>query len=253
MLKLERKNAIIDYLREHETASVDELAKKLNVSSMTIRRDLQYLEDNNMLTRTFGGAVLNRGLAIEIPYRKKIINHKDEKRRIARYAASLVQDGQIVLLDSGTTSMEIAKLLKSKQNLIIVTPDIKIASYMAFSTDFKVLCTGGIIQNSTGTCLGSDAVRFLEGINVNIGFLASSSVDVQNGISTPTLEKSDMKKQIIKSSDQCILVADRSKFNKKSFVKISNLNEFDEIVTDSDLDEDIYKALISNNLKVKLV
>lgn len=253
MLKLERKNMIIKYLEEHESATVEELSKKLGVSPMTIRRDFQSLEDSNMLTRTFGGAVLRSKLTTEIPYKNKSISHKEEKKRIAKYSASLVQDGQIVLLDSGTTNMEIAKLLKQKKDLTIITTDIKIAGYLAFSTDFKILCTGGIIQNSTGTCFGSSAVEFLKNINVNIGFIATSSIDVDKGISTPTLQKADIKKQIVECSDTCILVADRGKFNKRSFIKICDLDVFDEIVTDADLDKDTYDLLKNKTLNIKLV
>lgn len=253
MLLIDRRNMIVEYLEEFGSAKVEELSKKLNVTPMTVRRDLQYLEDNNIVSRTFGGAILKSGLTSEIPYKNKIISHRDEKKKIAKYAASLVQNGQIIFLDSGTTNMEIAKLLKSKQNLTIVTTDIKIAGFLSFSTNFKILCTGGLVQNSTGTCLGSHTIEFLKGINVDIGFIGTSSITLENGVSTPTFEKSDVKKQAIKSAKKSVLVVDSGKFGKESFAKVCNVDEFDLIITDIDLNKKTYEILKSQNVNVKLV
>ena len=112
MLLIDRRNMIIEYLEEHGSAKVEDLSKILDVTPMTIRRDLQYLEDNNIASRTFGGAVLKSGLTAEVPYKSKIISYKEEKKKIAKYSASFVKNGQILILDSGTTNMEIARLLK---------------------------------------------------------------------------------------------------------------------------------------------
>ncbi len=253
MLLIDRRNMIIEYLEEFGSAKVEELSQKLNVTPMTIRRDLQYLEDNNIVSRTFGGAILKSGLTSEVPYKNKVISNMDEKKRIAKYAVSLVQNGQIVYLDSGTTNMEIAKQLKSKQNLTVVTNDIKIAGYLSFSSNFKILCTGGWVQNSTGTCLGSHTIEFLKGINVDIGFIGSSSVSYKSGLTTPTFEKADVKKQAIKSATKLVLVIDNSKFGKESFAKVCNLDEFDLVVTDAGLSEKTHELLKKENINVKLV
>ena len=251
MLPIDRRNIIVEYLEEHGSAKVEDLALKLDVTPMTIRRDLQYLEDNQIASRIFGGAVLKSGLTGEVPYKDKSVSHKDEKKRIANYAASLVQDGQTVFLDAGTTNMEIGKLLKEKQDLTIVTTDIKIAGLLAFSTNFKVFSAGGLVQNSTGTCLGSHTVEFLKGINVDISFIGTSSLTIEKGISTPTFEKADVKKQAIKSGKTSILVTDSSKYGKESFAKVCNLDGFDLILTDKDLDEEVYETIKDQNIKIK--
>lgn len=253
MLPIDRRNIIIEYLQEHGSARVQDLALKLGVTPMTIRRDLQYLEDNQVVSKIYGGAILKSGLTGEVPYKNKSVRHKDQKKRIAKYAASLVKDGQIVFLDAGTTNIEIGKLLKDKHNLTIVTTDIKIAAFLAFSTNFKVLSAGGLVQNSTGTCLGSDTVKFLEKINVDISFIGTSSVTVENGISTPTFEKADVKKQGIKSAKRSILVTDSSKFGKESFTKVCSLDDFDLIVSDLDLDKEVYEMLKKQDINIELV
>lgn len=253
MLQIERRQMIIQYLEEHSSATVEELSTKLKVTPMTIRRDFQHLEDNNIATRTFGGAVLNSKLITEIPYKNKSLINIDKKKRIAEQAASLVQNGQIVILDAGTTNMEIAKFLTKKQNLIVVTTDLKIAIYLSSSTDFEILCTGGSVQNTTSSFLGSHAVEFLKNINADISFIGSSSVDVEHGITTPSPSKADIKKQMIKCSNKRILVADSSKFQKIGFIKVCNLNEFHKIITDDDLDKNTIKEIRNNNIKLILV
>lgn len=253
MFQLERRNLIIQYLEEHGRVTVEELAQKFDVTPMTIRRDLQHLEDNNIAVRTFGGAVLKSNLDTEISYEDKSISRKEEKNRIAEYAASIIKDGQIILLDSGTTNMEIAKKLKDKKSLTIVTPDVLLASYLIQSTDFKTLCTGGYVQNNIGACIGSRASDFLRDINVDIGFMGASSVDIERGITTPTIEKAEVKKQIIESSEKVILVTDSSKFGRTSFAKICSIDELDLVITDSNIDKKILEELKSLKINIELV
>jgi DeoR/GlpR family transcriptional regulator of sugar metabolism len=253
MFQLERRNVIIEYLEEHESATVEELAKRLDVTPMTIRRDLQYLEDTNVETRTFGGAVLKSRLTTEVPYKDKSISQKKEKDRISEYAAALVQNGQIVLLDAGTTCMEIAKKLKAKNDLTIITTDVMIAAYLSSTSDFKILCTGGYVQNSTGTCIGAKATEFLRDINVDISFIGASSVDIERGMSTPTFEKSEVKLQMIKSTEKSVLVTDSSKFGKRSFSKVCDLNEFDLIITDSNIKNELIEKLKAQEINIKIV
>jgi DeoR/GlpR family transcriptional regulator of sugar metabolism len=253
MFQLERRKLIIQYLEEHGRASVEELSQKFNVTPMTIRRDLQYFEDNNIAVRTFGGAVLKTNLDTEISYKDKSISHKEEKKRIAEYAATLIKDGQVILLDSGTTNMEIAKKLKDKKGLTIVTPDVLLAGYLIQSTNFKIFCTGGYIQNDIGACIGSKASDFLRDINVDIGFMGASSVDIERGVTTPTIEKAEVKKQIMKSSEKVMLVTDSSKFGRTSFAKICSIDEFELIITDRNLDKKILEELRNLNVSIELV
>ncbi|WP_088188447.1 DeoR/GlpR family DNA-binding transcription regulator [Desulfosporosinus sp. FKA] len=253
MFQIERRDLIMQYLERHESATVEELAKHLNVTPMTIRRDLNHLEDTNIITRTFGGAVLKSRLAAEVPYKHKSISHKKEKERIAEYAVFLVQDGQIVFLDSGTTTMEIVKRLTIKKDLTVVTNDVMIAAYLANHSDFKILCTGGYVQNRTGTCMGSKSTEFLQGINGDICFVGANAIDLEKGVCTPTLEKADVKRQMLKSAATRVLVVDSSKFNKRSFSKVCDLDDLDIIVTDINLDEETVTKIKDFNLEIRQV
>lgn len=253
MLQIERRQMIIQYLEDHEVATVEELSKLFNVAPMTIRRDFQYLEDKNILSRTFGGAVLKSKLIEEVPYENKSLTNMEEKKKIAEYAASIIHEGNVVVLDAGTTNMEIAKLITNHKSLKIVTTDLNIAVFLSSSTNFEILFSGGIVQNATGSCLGSSTVDFLKNINANISFIGSSSVDAEHGITTPSLEKADVKKQMIKCADKSILVADSSKFGKKSFIRVCSLNDFYGIITDSNLDKEILEKIKNKKVKINLV
>ncbi|MCT4619149.1 MAG: DeoR/GlpR family DNA-binding transcription regulator [Marinisporobacter sp.] len=253
MLQAERRNYIIQYLKEHGKVVIEDLAKTLDISPMTIRRDLKYLEENNFITRTHGGAVLHDMLIEEVPYQQKTSEHMEEKQRIAEYASSLVKEGYSIILDAGTTNMEIAKRIKDIKNLKVITTDLMIALFLSKFQGIQVFCTGGSIQSATGACLGSDAKEFIEKICANIAFIGTSSVDINKGLTTPGLEKAKIKKQIIDSADKSILVADHWKFGKKSFAKICSLDQLDEIITDKGIHPHTLKQINDLGVSVKLV
>lgn len=253
MLQAERRNYIVQYLKNHGKVVVEDLAKVLDTSPMTIRRDLKYLEDNNLITRTHGGAVLHDMLIEEVPYKQKTSEHIEEKKIIAEYASSLIKEGHTIILDAGTTNLEIAKRIKDIKNLKVITTDLVIALFLSKFHCIQVFCTGGAIQSATGTCLGSHAKDFLENIYADLAFIGTSSVDVEKGLTTPSLEKAEIKKQMIDSSEEAILVADHWKFGKKSFVKICSLERLDRIITDKGIDKNTLKKINDLGITVNLI
>ncbi|MBP2656214.1 MAG: transcriptional regulator, DeoR family [Firmicutes bacterium] len=253
MFQVERQEKIVQILEEKPRVTVDELAILLGVTAMTIRRDLKYLESVQIISRTYGGAVLKSKLTLELPHKEKESQNKLEKERIAIAAADLVKDGQTVLLDAGTTTMEIAKQLIKRQNLTVVTSDVLIAAYLAVSSNFAIFCTGDRVQNITGACMGSRAIQLLKQIYADIAFIGASSVDVELGLSAPTFEKAELKKEMVLSADQVILVADNSKFNRRSINKICSLSEFALIICDQGLDEDVREKLHKLKINLQLV
>lgn len=253
MLQAERRNNIIEILNKDGKVVIDDLAKKFNVSEMTIRRDLQYLEEQQLITRTHGGAILHNLLIEEIPYTKKAEQNICEKQEIGKYASSLVKEGDIILLDAGTTNMEIAKGIVGIKNIKIVTNDLMIGAFLSKYEGIQVYCVGGLIQKNTGACLGNKAVEFLKSINADIAFVGTSSVNIEKGITTPSMDKAEWKKQMISSAERSILVTDSLKFGKSSFVNICALDKFSLIITDKNLDKDIQIELENLNIEIKLV
>src|SRR5690625_5165459 len=167
-----RRNFILDQLENEGKITIDELSVELNVSMMTIRRDLDQLENEGKVIRVHGGAVLPRPLINETSFLEKEIRKVDQKHQIVKKAFSYIQEGQTLILDSGTTTLELAKLLKHSKNITIITNDIKIASEL-LESDLKVIVTGGELQNDIGALFGSWTQHFLKDIHVDIFFLRS--------------------------------------------------------------------------------
>jgi DeoR/GlpR family transcriptional regulator of sugar metabolism len=253
MLQAERRNYIVQYLNKNGKLIVEDIAKELETSPMTIRRDLKYLEDNNLITRTHGGAVSHNVLSDEIPYNQKTKEYIDEKKRIAEFAVTLIEEGFTVILDAGTTNMEIARLLTDFKKLKVITTDLMIAAFLSQHKGVEVYCTGGLIQGITGACSGAQAREFLQSIYADIAFMGVRSVDVDFGVTTPSIEKVEVKKQMMKSADKVVVVADHTKFGEKSFAKICSLDELDYIITDAGIDNELLEKIQNEGIQIKAV
>lgn len=252
MLQVKRREAIIKFLEKNDAVAVDKLAKELDVSTMTIRRDLQFLEEKGIAKRTHGGAVLDSSLTSETPYKDKEIRNKDKKRRIAEYASGMIKDGQVIGLDAGTTTMEIARHIVNLKELTVVTPDVIIAGFLAQNSDITILCTGGYVQNKTGTCMGSTTEKFLREINIDLSFIGTSGIDDES-LTTPTFEKAELKRQIMNSSKEVVLVTDSSKYGEKNFVKICKVEELNYIIMDDYIDRENLNKLEEKDIIIRLV
>ena len=234
MLAIERREHILSYLRQHEYANVETLAENLTVSSMTIRRDLNKLEEQGLVRRTHGGATIGQFINTQ-PHTEERRNHSpEEKVAIAQYAASMVQDGHSILLDAGTTCMDIARLITEK-NIRVVTTDLAQAQFLCRYKNVEVYVPGGRVDDRTQSCLGGKVGAFLDDVHVDMAFLGCTSWDLCRGVTTPTEKRSTMKAKMIERADTSILVADSEKYGLYSFHKICDLQSLDLIVTDNRL------------------
>ncbi|MGL4283444.1 DeoR/GlpR family DNA-binding transcription regulator [Eubacterium aggregans] len=245
MFPIERREKIIEKLGQDGSITVEKLAKNLAVTPATIRRDLKYLEECNQITRTFGGAVVKEGLLEEIAVSKKASANQAQKKRIAKAAEMLIEEGQTIILDAGTTNRELAVLLaEGSKRITVVTDDILIAAVLLKSPFVEVYCTGGHVQRDVGVCLGKHAEKFFRGINADIAFLGASAIDVEMGVSSPSLEKAALKQQILECAKLRVLISDSSKFGRVSFAKICDLDRIDQIITDDALDTESIDRLV---------
>ncbi|ADU31416.1 DeoR/GlpR family DNA-binding transcription regulator [Evansella cellulosilytica] len=226
-----RRKEIEKYLLLQGKVDVEELVNKFHVSTMTIRRDLLQLERDNKIVRTHGGAVSTSGLINETAHSSKENKFLFEKKAIATEAANFISAGSTIFLDSGTTTLEVARHLKMKENITIITNDIFIALELINSNN-QLLVTGGHLQNHIGAMLGSHTEALLQQINVDILLLGAHAVHPTTGITAPTLDKAKAKQLMIKAAKETWLIADSSKFNKKAFAKVCSLDDIDGIVTD---------------------
>jgi DeoR/GlpR family transcriptional regulator of sugar metabolism len=227
----ERYSRILTILRERGFARVDDLAQALQVSDMTIRRDLDRGQEQGILQRCHGGAVLAGINQQEISFEDKSTENRDIKRNIARIAGGLVEEGMTVFLDAGTTTYEIAQQIRVIPHIAVVTDDVHIM-YSLLNSRVELICIGGAAHKKTGCTLGRFAEAMIEQMHFDISFLGTNVIDNEFLTMTPTQEKIFFKRLVLKHSGMCYIVADHSKFNKKALYAIEGLDKFSGVITD---------------------
>lgn len=241
MINNKRQMSILEMLKNKGSVSVDELAEIFDVSRMTIRRDLDRLDEESLLQRTHGGAILNKVLLNEMAYSEKAEEHAFEKRCIATRAISYIKPQMSIFLDAGTTTYEMAKQLP-KENIIIITNDLRIASLLMM-TDNEVIFLGGTILKETGSVTDHYAQYMLNSFNIDISFIGTSSIDTNLYLCTPEKDRQALKQAAFKVAKKNILLVDSSKFFSRSLYKILKVQDFDVVISDIDP-----KVLDSHNL-----
>lgn len=253
MFQLDRHKTIHEYLLEHKNATVNDLADILGVTPMTIRRDLDKMESSGLITRVFGGAMIDSNIVKEVDYESKEKSNIEEKVKIANEAQMLVSDNSIVILDAGTTCMEIAKKITDKKNLKVITTDILIAAYLMKYENIEVYCAGGRVQGNIGSCIDAYTIDFFNNISADVCFIGASAINEDYVLSTFMPEKAKVKQSIMKSAQHKVLVTDNSKFNKRSFAKICDLKEFEMIISNKGISEEVEKEIKTKGINLKLV
>ncbi len=231
MLGAERLEIIQNLVIEQGFLTVEELAQQLDVSLMTIRRDLDRLSAKGVIERCYGGATYRAETSREKDYDLKKSEHHTSKQAIACKAIEQIRDGDVLFLDSGTTTFEIAPLLKKRSNLTVFTNDLAIASYLQ-TTDVTLFLIGGQVQRETGTLFGETALDMLSRFRFNVSFIGAMAIDATYQVLSPTIEKAYFKQKILSVSSRNFLVADSSKFYQQSMVSVCNLDQFTGVITD---------------------
>lgn len=253
MLAPERHQRILSILSRSGAAGVSQLAAELDVSAMTIRRDLATLEEQGLLARTHGGAILaGKNPSQEIPYTSKAGRQAAEKERIGRRAAALISEGDAIILDSGSTTLQIAKHIEASP-LMVVTNDVAIAYTLGLRPGVTVAMPGGIMQPSLYTLLHPTTVQFISGLRVNKLFLAADAVHLENGVTNRTLDEVPVKQAMIRAAQEVILVADSSKFGKEVFARVCHLSSVHRLITDSACPPEMVDQLRAGGIQVELV
>lgn len=242
MLPDQRRRKLLEVLSLAGAADIAQLSQALEVSPATIRRDLQYLEDQGFLRRTHGGAVLPFESTAFYPHHESKLQHNQaEKATITRVAAHRVANGDVVVLDSGTTSLMLAKELRTKRDLTIVTPDLKIALELTDVPGFEVLCVGGTVRPRSYNTFGTFAEQMLRELHANHVFLGADGIDLRAGVTNATVTEVAVKRLMMCCGRSVTLVADHSKFGRVGLAKVAELTDFTEILTGPGLSVDSIK------------
>jgi DeoR family transcriptional regulator of aga operon len=229
------------------------MARQFRTSQVTIRKDLEILHSQGMVHRTHGGALPSREGALDDPtLREKEKLHRKEKLAIAAAAAQLVQEGQVVILDSGTTATAIARNLRGFQNLTIVTNAVNIAAELS-GAKVEVILTGGTLRKNSFSLVGPIAEETLRRLNADILFLGVDGFDVQYGLSTPNLLEAKVNRVMVEISRRVVAVCDSSKFGRRSLSLIVPPPALQQVITDQAVPKSDVRALRKAGIEVTLV
>lgn len=237
MLGNQRREKILDLLREDGSAKVTHLSKIFRVSEVTIRQDLEKLELDGLITREHGGAFLK---SVESQVRAFTLmnnDNLDKKGVIGRKAADLIDNGDTIILDSGSTTTEIAKNLSDRRNLTVITNALNIAIILGAEPGIEVIMTGGEFKPPTLSLTGQKAADFFEDVHVEKLFLATAGISLRAGLTYPGLSDIAVKRAMIEVAETVYLVADSTKIGKGAFASLGALSLIDYIITDSAIDE----------------
>lgn len=230
-----RRKEIIDLLTEKGEVSVSSLSKTYKVSTVSIRNDLKNLEKKGMLIRTRGGALKKQTSSFDVSLNQKLSTNLKEKKRIGLKASQQIKNGDRIVMDSGSTTIELAKRIRGFKNLKIITNSLPIADILADCKDIDIIIPGGILRKEMRSLVGHTAENNLLNYNCDIAFIGADGIDAEYGISTPSFSEAALGKTMIKIAKKVIVVSDSSKFGKRSFAKIADISLIDIIITDKNI------------------
>jgi len=232
-LQIERQLTIQTLIKKSQTVRIDELASRLRVSPNTIRRDLAILEQQGVLKRTQGGAVLpDAQTPMRQPFEQRSRSYSAEKEAIGRYAATLVEPGSTIILDAGTTTQQLANHLHEIEELTVATNSLEIAYSLTSSPNITLIVSGGIFIESTRSLTGLPAEHFFSQIHAAQLFLGARGVSIEDGLTNANMYETPIKKQMIQVAKEIILLADHSKFGKVTLSPFASLSSIHKIITD---------------------
>src|SRR5271166_3250994 len=253
MLTEERQRAILEIMRREGRVLVVDLAKQFHTSQVTIRKDLEILHVKGRVHRTHGGALPAREGALEDPtLREKEKLHRKEKLQIAAAAVRMVAEGQVVILDSGTTTTAIARALRNFQNLTIITNAVNIAAELSGSS-LEVILTGGSLRKNSFSLVGPLAEETLRRLNADILFLGVDGFDVHYGLSTPNLLEAKVNLAMMDVARVVVVVCDSSKFGRRALSLIAAPSSVHHLITDKGIAKPDLAALKKAGIEITLV
>jgi DeoR family transcriptional regulator of aga operon len=233
----ERRREIVSLARREGRVSVEDLVRRFNVSAVTLRSDLRQLAERGVLVRSYGGAMLPQEARHDFPLNVKMSIRHTEKVRIGHAAAKLVQAHQTVILDSGTTSVEVARAIKRADPgaLTVITHALNIANEFTDAAGISVIMIGGLMRHVSGSFVGPQAERMIRELHADHFFLGVDGIDPEIGLSTPDLLEAQLNRSMMRVAHEVTVVADSSKVGRRSLSVIGEIARVRRIITDSDI------------------
>jgi len=239
----ERRNEIGHLVLEKGRITVKDLSKMYNVSAVTIRNDLNFLREKGILCRSYGMALRGDTVSFDKAIREKEKIHEEEKKRIGKTAATYINDGDSIVIDSGTTTMEVARNIHGKKNLTVMTNAINIATELAGIPSIKLMLTGGILRETSFSLIGPQAEEILKEFYFDKVFLGVDGFDLEYGLTTSNVLEARLNRLMVERADKAIAVLDSSKFARRSLSFIVEPKDIDIIITDVNISTEYKKRI----------
>lgn len=249
MLALERRNLILEKLQEEKRVVVSELSQLYGVSEETIRRDLDKLDKDGLAVKSYGGAVINENTSIDMPFNVRKKKNVAGKQKMAEMIAELIRDGDHIAIDASTTAVFIAKAIKQKERITVVTNSIEVIIELADVSDWNIISSGGKLKEGYLALIGPKAIEGLSSYNVEKAIISGKGFDMDKGLTDSSEEFAQPKQMMLKSAKTRIIAVDKTKFGKIAFSKIAELREMDIIVTDERPDDEWLRVLEDNGVE----
>ena len=246
----ERHQFILQELKKAGSVNIQELSDLMQVSGVTIRKDLKLLEDKNLLFRTHGGGSISNPYAVERPINEKEFINAEQKQSIAKAALKLIRQNDSIMIGSGTTVFELARCLQPAKQITVITPAVKVTLELSNRPNVEVLQLGGLIRQNSSSVAGSYAEYILDNISCGILFIGVDGIDFDFGLSISNLTEAGLNQKMITTAQSVAVMADHTKFGKRGIGKICDLDQIQYIITDAGVSADTVKSLEDRGIKV---
>ncbi len=250
--QMQRLEAIRQELLRADEVSIDGLAGRFGVSGMTVRRDLEQLESRGDVVRTHGGAALAKRLTFEFSFREKQNRNSRQKSRIAGQAAGHIEDGQVVILDTGTTTLEIARQLMGRRNVTVITTSLAIVSTLQFAAGVRTVLLGGFLRGGSPDLHGPLTEQNVEIFRADIAFMGADAVDLDGDTYADDLQVVNLDRKMAAHAARVIVVADSSKFGRNGMCRIFSSEDYDAIISDWGIRKDVVKRLARRGVQIEI-
>lgn len=234
MLPIERKRKITEYITTQQSVRVVDLSREFGVTEETIRRDLEKLEREGVLSRTYGGAITTQKDMDDEPFSVRSRENIANKNKLGTAIMDLINDGDIVMMDSSTTSLEVAKKMGNSKNITIVTNSMGLAMEMVQHDKVQMICIGGTLRRNALSFIGPSAKKTIKNYYADKVILSCKGIDIKRGIMESNEMEAEIKKEMVDAAKTVILAIDHTKFNKCSIISLYDLSKVDIIVTDKE-------------------
>lgn len=246
----ERQNEIVKYIEKVEKVTIEEIINLLKISKSTVRRDLIDLEKKNLIIRTRGGALKKKYFKYEFSLNEKKDLNLDKKKKIAQIAKRFINEGDIIYISGGTTTLELAKILFDVKDLIVFTNAINILLELVNNSEINIKLVGGDFRRRTFSTIGQEAINYLAKYNFNKAFIGVNGISTGEGFTTPNELEAVVDGEVVRKSKETFILADESKFGAVAFSTICKVDDVDYIITNKQPDSSLIEEIQKNNVKI---